>query len=83
MIYLSSITTFIVLVAASSLHAQDPSTRCAPSGQAAKPKPKPWAGYNQGVRWEKSLDEAKKRAAKEGKPILFHQLVGAMDKEGC
>lgn len=42
-----------------------------------------WKGYNQGIRWEKSLEDAKVRAAREGKPILFHQLVGDMDKEGC
>lgn len=42
-----------------------------------------WKGYNRGIRWEKSLDAAKTRAAKEGKPILFHQLVGDLDKEGC
>jgi hypothetical protein len=35
------------------------------------------------VRWEKSLDAAKERAAKEGKPILLYQLVGDLDKEGC
>jgi len=43
----------------------------------------PWKDYNRGIRWEKSLDEAKVRAAREGKPILFHQLVGDLDKEGC
>ncbi len=43
----------------------------------------PWKDYNRGIQWEKSLDEAKARAAREGKPILFHQLVGDMDKEGC
>jgi hypothetical protein len=42
-----------------------------------------WKGYNQGIRWETSLDAARARAAKEGKPILFHQLVGDLDKEGC
>lgn len=42
-----------------------------------------WKGYNRGIRWEKSLDDAKARAAREGKPILFHQLVGDLDKEGC
>ena len=42
-----------------------------------------WEGYNRGIRWEKSLDAAKARAAKEGKPILFHQLVGDLDKDGC
>lgn len=42
-----------------------------------------WKGYNRGIRWEKSIDEAKRRAAIEGKPILLHQLVGDLDKEGC
>lgn len=42
-----------------------------------------WKGYGRGIRWEKSLDAAKLRAAREGKPILFHQLVGDLDKEGC
>jgi len=42
-----------------------------------------WKDYDKGIRWEKSLDAAKLRAAREGKPILFHQLVGDLDKEGC
>ena len=42
-----------------------------------------WKGYDKGIRWERSLDAAKERAAREGKPILFHQLVGDLDKEGC
>ena len=47
-----------------------------------------WTGetdkdLDRGIRWEKSLDAAKLRAAKEGKPILFHQLVGDLDKDGC
>jgi hypothetical protein len=45
--------------------------------------PRPWALYDKGIRWEKSLDNALARAAKEGKPVLFHQLAGDMDKEGC
>ena len=51
--------------------------------QQAAPKPPAWKPYNKGVKWEKSLDEAKARAAKEGKPILLYQLVGDLDKEGC
>ena len=35
------------------------------------------------IRWEASLDAARARAAREGKPVLFHQLVGDLDKEGC
>lgn len=46
-------------------------------------KPPAWKSYNKGVKWEKSLDDAKARAAKEGKPILLYQLVGDVDKEGC
>ncbi len=42
-----------------------------------------WGGYNHGIQWEASLDAAKARAASEGKPILFHQLVGDLDREGC
>jgi len=42
-----------------------------------------WKDYGKGIQWEKSLDSAKLRAIKEGKPLLFHQLVGDMDKEGC
>jgi hypothetical protein len=42
-----------------------------------------WDGYDKGIKWEKSLDAAVERAKKEKKPILFHQLVGDLDKEGC
>jgi ABC-type sugar transport system substrate-binding protein len=55
----------------------------AAGAQQKAPKPVPWQPYNQGVRWEKSLDEAMKRAARENRPILLYQLVGDLDKEGC
>ena len=42
-----------------------------------------WKGYNQGITWEDSLDSAKAKATREGKPILLHQLVGDMNLEGC
>ena len=45
--------------------------------------PSKWKLYNKGVRWYDSLEEAKKVAAREGKLIMLHQLVGDMDKEGC
>jgi hypothetical protein len=51
--------------------------------QQQAPKPAAWKPYNKGVKWEASLDDAKARAAKEGKPILLYQLVGDLDKEGC
>ena len=38
---------------------------------------------SEAIRWEPSLDAARARAAREGKPVLFHQLVGDLDKEGC
>ena len=51
--------------------------------QQQAPRPPAWSAYNRGVKWEKSLDDAKARAAKEGKPILLYQLVGDLNKEGC
>jgi hypothetical protein len=47
------------------------------------PKPVPWAGYNRGVHWESSYEEALKKAEQTGKPVLLHQLVGDMNHEGC
>jgi len=54
-------------------------SHCCNDGRDAKP----WVGLKGGVTWEKSLDEARKRAAREGKAILLFQLVGDLDKEGC
>ena len=51
--------------------------------QKPPPKPIPWRGYNQGVKWEASIDDALKRAAKENKPVLLYQLVGDLKAEGC
>ncbi len=64
---LSMASSIAALSAAVSLAPQD-----APCERAAR-----------GIRWERSLDYALRRAAREGKPVLFHQLVGDMDKEGC
>ena len=46
-------------------------------------KPTDWKGYTRGVKWEKSLEAAQARAAKEAKPIFLYQLVGDLNKEGC
>jgi len=35
------------------------------------------------VKWEKSLDAAFERAKKDKKLVLFFQLVGNLDAEGC
>ena len=55
----------------------------AAAAQNAPPKPIPWSGYNRGVHWETSLDEALKKAEQTGKPVMLHQLVGDMKAEGC
>jgi len=47
------------------------------------PKTIPWSGYNRGVHWENSLEDALKKAQETGKPVLVHQLVGDMKAEGC
>lgn len=52
---------------------------CCTNGRDARP----WEGLGKGVKWESSLDEARRRAAAEGKPVLLYQLVGDLDKEGC
>jgi hypothetical protein len=36
-----------------------------------------------GVTWLPSLEEAKSKAAAEGKPILHFQLLGRLDDEFC
>ncbi len=42
-----------------------------------------WPGMQEGIRWERSLAVATRRAAREGKGVLLFQLVGDLDKEGC
>jgi hypothetical protein len=42
-----------------------------------------WSGYNKVVVWEKSPAEAQERARRDGKLILYFQLVGDLDLEGC
>lgn len=54
-----------------------------PARAQTVPKVPDWKGIQKGVYWEKSLDAARSRASHEGKPILFFQLVGDLDKEGC
>ena len=74
----------VLLFLSSPLLAQDcpppeRNTNCCNGGKDAKA----WHALNKGIKWESSFDEAKKRASKEGKPILLYQLVGDLDKEGC
>ncbi len=44
--------------------------------------PDPWKPYDRGVQWLRTLDAARKRALQQNRPILYHVLVGDMDKEG-
>jgi hypothetical protein len=71
---------FLLLVA--GLRAQEyiePVTHCCKEGREARA----WIGAGKGVKWEDSLERARRRAAEEGKPVLLFQLVGDLDKEGC
>lgn len=43
----------------------------------------PWAGYNRNIVWQPDLDTAFRIAGETGKPVLFFDLVGDLDKEGC
>jgi len=45
--------------------------------------PKPWAGYNKGVQWVQTMDDAVKKARDETRILMVFQLVGDLDKEGC
>ncbi len=42
-----------------------------------------WEGYSKGVRWHRSLDEAKAMARERRKLVFHFQVVGDLDKEGC
>ncbi len=70
------------LAGAAPLHAQvspEVQSSCCNGGRDASP----WPGLREGIRWERSLTAATRRAAREGKPLLLFQLVGDLDKEGC
>lgn len=58
--------------------AQDARQSCCERGV-----PRPWAGYDRGVRWVVPAKDAFALAAKERKPLLVFHLVGDLDKEGC
>lgn len=45
-------------------------------------KPTDWALYNKGVKWVESLEDAQRLAQDQHRPILYHVLVGDMNKEG-
>lgn len=51
---------------------------CCSDGQV-----RPWSDYNKGVVWAESLEDGLADATASGKLLMFFQLVGDLDKEGC
>ncbi len=43
----------------------------------------PWKGYNKGIVWEKDEESAWAEAKKSRKLVLYFELVGDLDMEGC
>jgi hypothetical protein len=43
----------------------------------------PWSGYRRGILWHTDMEEAKKLAAKSKKLVLYYQIVGELNKDGC
>lgn len=43
----------------------------------------PWTGYAGGVPWFRDFAEAKFAAKRLQRPLLFYQIVGDMDRDGC
>lgn len=48
-----------------------------------KGKAEPWDGYNKGVEWEKDEKYAWELAKADRRIVMYFQLVGDLDKEGC
>jgi len=70
-------TLLIVVAMAATAHAQARSRSTAPE------EAPPWPQYNRGVKWERSLEAACQKAARENKPVMLFQLVGDLDREFC
>jgi hypothetical protein len=56
---------------------------CKPPDETGSASKKPWGGYRRGILWHTDLEEAKSIAGKSHKLILYYQIVGALNKEGC
>ena len=79
---------WVLLLAAGSASPEDsgrkPECRCAERREVGDSGSKAdWPGYNRGVRWHRSLEEARKIALGRGRPVFYFQVVGDLDKEGC
>lgn len=70
-------TLLIVAAMAATAHAQ------ARSDSTRSEDAPPWPLYDQGVKWERDLEAACRRAARENKPVMLFQLVGDLDREFC
>ena len=69
-----------------ALHALKPETWHAAPDATAPPAPgmAPWSGYEKlDVAWEPDLAAARELAKKTDRLVLYFQVVGNLDKEGC
>jgi hypothetical protein len=57
--------------------------RCKPREVGDSGSKVDWEGYTKGVRWHRSLDEARAMARERSKLVFHYQVVGDLDKEGC
>lgn len=56
---------------------------CKPPDDSRSLSRKPWGGYRRGILWHTDLAEAKTMAQKAHRLILYYQIVGELNKEGC
>ncbi len=70
-------------VHASAEGVRAPECGCAPPAGHNKASRLAWSGYQTGVFWHSDLAEAKEIAARSEKLVLFFQIAGDMNKEGC
>lgn len=62
---------------------QRPDCKCEPreAGQSGSKVDYPLGA--RGIRWHRSIEEAKAIAAYEGKLVFYFHVAGDLDKEGC
>ena len=57
--------------------------RCPSPRQGGSGSWNPWPGYTRGLSWHTDPDEAKALARHSKRRLLFFQVVGDLNKEGC
>ena len=73
----SALLAALLNLSALAVSQGEKNTCCSPKGV------KPWPEYNKVTEWEGSLAGAQAVARRKGKLVLFFQLVGDLDLEGC